>query len=467
MALIATGDVSGAAEEFDLLTRQFPGSAWIDDALLERAQLHARAGESLEAQQVIERLLTDFPRTEGAAGADVLLVQLQRNEATTLEQIETLREAALRVPLLYGRDAFPQLHWRAAAIAVAGELALELGDPAGAAGHFGLALHDAATLDWQQRARIGLARSLLATDDWLGAAQVLQPAAAVVDDGGSRAMEARRLMGLIHRARIRTQGGERPWVTGRTMRSAGSAFDRPIGVAASRRGDLLIADEGVPFVAGIDMAGEVLWQKGAISARGHPWFGNDGTAFVPTDGGVIEPVTRERISFVERRREKAEPITKIVAGARGLFGEWILVHDDGDRVSIFDRNRQFVRSQTPGARARITDVEVDAQGTIYLLDRREGRVFRYSSAGQALGLAAQGSWKRAEALALDALGNLYVLDRDAKRVDVFDASGQRIAQLGPGLPGGISLDDPRDLAVDSSGRLFIADRRLSVVAVLE
>jgi DNA-binding beta-propeller fold protein YncE len=274
-------------------------------------------------------------------------------------------------------------------------------------------------------------------------------------------------MGLIHRMHIRTRGGGRPWLSARTMRSAGRAFDRPVGVAASTWGNVFIGDEGVPFVVEIDSRGEVVWRQGSMNSRGHPWFGDDGTAFFPTEGSVIEPSSSQRHTFEERRPNKQEPVTKVLAGARGIFGEWILVHDNGKRVSVFDRQARFVRSQMPAGNAQITDVEVDGQGNIYLLDRRSSRVVRFSSTGQALGFAAQGSWERAEALALDQLGNVYVLDRDAKRIDVFDAHGQRITQLGPDLPDGISLDDPRDLAVDGAGRLFIADRRLQAVVVLE
>jgi len=39
--------------------------------------------------------------------------------------------------------------------------------------------------------------------------------------------------------------------------------------------------------------------------------------------------------------------------------------------------------------------------------------------------------------------------------------------LGPVLPGGIELGDPRDLTVDSTGRILIADRGLRTVVVVE
>ena len=65
------------------------------------------------------------------------------------------------------------------------------------------------------------------------------------------------------------------------------------------------------------------------------------------------------------------------------------------------------------------------------------------------------------------LGRMYVLDRGSRTVLVYDADGQRLDSLGPQLGGGIELRSPVDLAVDGSGRLFIADEKLPFVAVLE
>jgi TolA-binding protein len=467
VGLVLAGDTAAGSDELRLLVDQFGGSDLVDEALLELATLYFGAGDQMAAVAAAEQLVADFPRTDGAAGGEVLLAQLHRADAATTADLVALREAVLRVPLLYAADAYPQLPWRAAAHVVAGELALELGDDASAAGNFGMALHDTVEARWALRARIGLARALLAGDDWVAAAEILQPVASQFEGGTELAQRGYRLMGLIQRTRLRTHGGGSPWVSGRLLRNVGSALDRPTGVAASATGNLMVADEGGPFVAQIDAAGTVLWQQKPMNSRGHPWLDRGGIAFFPTEGSVIEPAGRGRFTFLERVREKEEPVEKIVAGARGMFGEWILVHDNGDRVSVFDSAGRFVRSQLPDPRAQITDVEVDGRGNIYLLDRREGRVFRYSNTGQPMGVVVRGTWDRPEALALDDLGNIYVLDRDAKRIDVYRPNGERLAQVGPSLPGVTTLEEPRDLAVDGSGRLFVADRRQQVVVVLE
>jgi hypothetical protein len=42
-----------------------------------------------------------------------------------------------------------------------------------------------------------------------------------------------------------------------------------------------------------------------------------------------------------------------------------------------------------------------------------------------------------------------------------------IATVGPTLPGGSVLGEPRDLSVDGAGRLFVSDAKLGSVLVLE
>ena len=84
-----------------------------------------------------------------------------------------------------------------------------------------------------------------------------------------------------------------------------------------------------------------------------------------------------------------------------------------------------------------------------------------------------GRWRRAQALDIDELGNLYILDRDANEIHVYSQTGQPLLVsgqplvLGPQLPGGVVLRDPRDLAVDGTGRLYIADRGADTIVVLE
>ena len=102
-----------------------------------------------------------------------------------------------------------------------------------------------------------------------------------------------------------------------------------------------------------------------------------------------------------------------------------------------------------------------------MIEKRQREVMVFAADGALCGGFAMETWREPYAVAADALGFIYVLDRGNKRIDVFDPDGGILWSLGPVLPGGVELDDPRDIAVDGSGRILVADRGLSVLLVIE
>jgi DNA-binding beta-propeller fold protein YncE len=120
-----------------------------------------------------------------------------------------------------------------------------------------------------------------------------------------------------------------------------------------------------------------------------------------------------------------------------------------------------------GASPEPVDLATDSFGWLYVIDKDSRGVHRFSPDGVYQGGLASVSWEEPYALDVDAFGNLYVLDRRTKKIDVFDPDGVSRWSLGPVLPGGVELRDPRDVAVDGQGRVYIADRNLSVVVLVQ
>ena len=155
------------------------------------------------------------------------------------------------------------------------------------------------------------------------------------------------------------------------------------------------------------------------------------------------------------------------AAERGFFGHWFILAKGWKGLLSFETRRkgqELLGRHNPD----FNDLARDGRGRIYALDRKEKNVSRLAIDRRWDGIVLEGSgWKRPQALAIDRLGRMYVLDRGSRTVLVYDADGQRLDSLGPQLGGGIELRSPVDLAVDGSGRLFIADEKLPFVAVLE
>ena len=61
-------------------------------------------------------------------------------------------------------------------------------------------------------------------------------------------------------------------------------------------------------------------------------------------------------------------------------------------------------------------------------------------------------------VAVDSSGNVYVTDKDNNRIQKFDATGNFITKWGtPGSSNG-QFDSPEGVAVDSSGNVYVADQ---------
>jgi sugar lactone lactonase YvrE len=165
-------------------------------------------------------------------------------------------------------------------------------------------------------------------------------------------------------------------------------------------------------------------------------------------------------------RGRSMPLKDLQAGVRTPDGSWFLLDADPRRVLKFDPDGAY-RGMATSAREEPVDVAIDGVGRLYVLERTGSQVIRFAANGERERTVLTATWRRAEALAVDRLGNCYVLDQDARTIDIFAPSGKRLNRIGPSLPGGLELRTPRDLAVDDSGRIYVADRGLRGIVIIE
>src|SRR5262245_42775002 len=92
-----------------------------------------------------------------------------------------------------------------------------------------------------------------------------------------------------------------------------------------------------------------------------------------------------------------------------------------------------------------------ADGTIYVADFFNGRVYRYSASGADLGLFASTTLARIDFMAFDAGGNLYVADPLLEVVRRLSPTGEEdLDDFATGFPG------PAGIAFDAQGNAYIA-----------
>ncbi len=127
------------------------------------------------------------------------------------------------------------------------------------------------------------------------------------------------------------------------------------------------------------------------------------------------------------------------------------------------------------------DVALDTAGNLYIADRNNQRIRKVDASSGVIttvagdgtagfggdgGPAAEAQLRNPQGVALDAAGNLYIADRNNHCIRKVDAAGVITTVAGDGTAGysgdggpatAAQLRNPRGVAVDGSGNLYIAD----------
>jgi len=237
-------------------------------------------------------------------------------------------------------------------------------------------------------------------------------------------------------------------------------FNGPLGIAADSAGNVYVADTGNAIVRKITPAGVVstlagaAGQGGSLDATGSaarfssPYgitVDSSGTVYVVDSTAVVRKIT-------------AAGVVTTLAGISGTNG-------------FTDGTGTAARFSVP------FDIAVDGSGNLYVSDHGNHAVRKITSAGVVTTLAGSGSPGKTDAtgsaasfkfpsgIAADSAGNVYLADTDNQVIRKITAAGIVTTIAGTGALGSAdgtgttaSFYNPKDVAVDSNGNLYVVDR---------
>ncbi len=243
-------------------------------------------------------------------------------------------------------------------------------------------------------------------------------------------------------------------------------LNSPYALAADARGNLYVTDRGNLRVRRIDPAGII----STVAGTGEFGFAGDGGPAATAQLGFLSEVAvdtegnlyvADTFSHRVRRIDPAGVISTIAGtGEDGFAG-------DGGPAAKARLNRPF-------------GVAADRAGNLYVADTNNHRLRRIDPTGVIStvagayhgGFAGDGGRATAASLneprrvAVDAAGNLYVADTFNDRVRRIDPAGVITTIAGTGEPGysgdggpaaAARLDAPHGVAVDAAGNIYVAD----------
>ncbi len=459
------GNPDAALGEYRALVERFPTSRFAPTALLESAQIHFQANRPDRAEAESQRLIDGYVDSVESAAARVLQARVKLAASQSLADLEAARTLLARVANLYGPDRFGLLPARAEARVLGAQASATLGDRGAALSGFLEAMEDEPRGPWTQHAELGMAQTLLAGGEWLPAVQLLQAVVERSDSTGAADVvaQARTLLTAIHRMWIRPAASQPRWTTARRLNLP--TLRKPGALAASLKGRVVVGDEASSNLVTIATDGTMATTAATATSKnlGRPWFDPDDRVMVSVAEGVLAE-SGGRAQTLTSGGDKPKPLGRILAGASGLFGQWFIIDKDLDGVHVFAGGEH--RSSLGAASVGAVDVATGADGTVYVLNARPSKVAVFGPSNQLI-RSFSSTAEKPLAIDVDALGNVYVLDSGRRAIVVTSSEGAGLQTLGPLLPGGLELRSPEDLAVDGTGRIYVADPKLAVVVVLE
>ena len=245
--------------------------------------------------------------------------------------------------------------------------------------------------------------------------------------------------------------------------ASGSAarFFGPLGIAADSSGNVYLADTGNHIIRKISSAGVVTTLAGSAGIIGITdgngalarFSGPNGVAVDSTGNVYVADTNSSTI-----RKITAAGVVTTLAGSPGSVG---LTNGTGTAA----------RFSVP------FDVAVDSAGNVYVSDHGNHAIRKITpdgvvttlagsgSAGNSDGSGTAASFKFPTGVAVDSAGNVFVADTDNQVIRqitpagaVTTVAGKGSAGSTDGLGAAAAFFDPKDVAVDSSGNLFVADR---------
>ncbi|WP_185993522.1 NHL repeat-containing protein [Variovorax sp. KBS0712] len=237
-----------------------------------------------------------------------------------------------------------------------------------------------------------------------------------------------------------------------------ASFDLPYGIALTKNGGLLVGDWSNNLLRKISPEADVT-----------TFAGNGVLASV--DGNGLNASFKDLTSFTVDATD-----TAFVADAQGhrirkvtSTGDVTTVAGNGTNITA-DGNGTAATFNMP------ISVAVDAAGNLYVLEYVGGVVRKIDPAlnvttlagssprGFANGTGTAAKFGRGYNMAIDASGNLYVADSENHRIRKITPTGVVTTFAGTGTPGATdgpgdsaTFSDPRGIAVDADGNVYVAD----------
>lgn len=249
-------------------------------------------------------------------------------------------------------------------------------------------------------------------------------------------------------------------------------FIKPYGVAVDKEGKVYITDVGRVMV--FDLPNKQFSLIGALPGKGQLRVpigiaaSEDGRLFITDVGADVVHVYRadKYVTTIGQTGEFDNPSGVALDEKRRVF---YVVNAKKHCINVYALdNYTFVK--TIGARGTAdgefnfpTNIAVDAEGNIYVVDTANFRIQVFTADGKfirSIGKSGDtpGSFARPKGIAVDSEGHLYVVDTAFQNFQIFDKEGRILLYVGQAGMGPGRFQLPAGMTIDKNDKIYVVDQ---------
>ena len=257
-----------------------------------------------------------------------------------------------------------------------------------------------------------------------------------------------------------------------------SGLNKPVGIAVTVKGEVIVTEYGRHCVSVFSLNGERLQQFGSHgSGRGE--FKRPHGLTVDSEGNIL--VCDNANHRIQKFTVHGELLKTV--GCEGHSGPLHFYYPHGiafnpkngrvyvgswnDCIQILNPDLSYFdtfgkRGSEKGQFDNPKHISCDSTGNIYVADYNNYRIQVFTADGvylRSIGKPGEGKGEltRPHDVAVDPSGRVYVSEADLHRISVFTTEGQFLASFGNegSRPG--QFNGPRGIAIDNSGVLYVCD----------
>ncbi|MGD0470671.1 MAG: 6-bladed beta-propeller [Terriglobales bacterium] len=251
------------------------------------------------------------------------------------------------------------------------------------------------------------------------------------------------------------------------------ALNKPYGVAVDSKGLIYVADSGNAVVFVFDLEGK------KIAFRGAQQLALPSGVAIDDSDRLFVSDSRQHVVLVFKPDGALETsigqdkLVRPVGIALDLENRYLYVVDAIlDKVFVYDADtylllRSFGQKSdatlAPGTFDRPTNVAVDSDSNVYVVDTFNERIQVFDADGQFVRMFGKegnvaGTFMRPKGIAVDADNHVYVVDSEFNNVQVFDSEGRLLMFFGTRgeAPGTFTLAS--GIAIDQHNRVIVSEQ---------